>query len=57
MDLVEGAIEIVCGPNQPKEGPLDSLVEHLASVTQEEPIHQNYDHDQHKPTKWKPKDG
>lgn len=33
VDLVEGAIEIVRGPDHPKEGPLDSRVEHLAGVT------------------------
>jgi hypothetical protein len=40
VGLVEGAIEIISGPNQPKEGPLDSLVKQLAGVTREEPAHQ-----------------
>jgi hypothetical protein len=43
---VEGAAEHDCGPDQPKEGPLGSLVKHLASVTGEEPAHRNYDRDQ-----------
>jgi hypothetical protein len=46
IDEVEGAAEHDCGPDQPKEGPLGSLVKHLAGVTGEEPAHRNYDRDQ-----------
>jgi hypothetical protein len=48
--MVEGTVRIDCGPDQPKEGPLDSQVKHLASVTGEEPAHWNYDRDLRKPT-------
>jgi hypothetical protein len=43
--MVEGTAEHACGPDQPKEGPLVSLVEHLVGVTREEPAHRNYDRD------------
>jgi hypothetical protein len=62
--MVEGTVRIDCGPDQPKEGPLDSQVEHLVGVTGEEPAHRNYDCDLRKLTysspetdgKWKEMD-
>ena len=54
---MEGVVGLVHGPGQPKEGPLGSLVEHLAGVTREEPAHRNYDRDLRKLTQQQPRHG
>jgi hypothetical protein len=47
-------LKSIADPINPKEGPLDSLVEHLVGVTREEPAHWNYDRDRCKSTTREP---